>query len=58
MSLEKIPYVLTIGKKEEKDHTVNVRTLGSQDNIDISLDDFIGKLKMKIKLKDKDYNLK
>ena len=57
MSLEKIPYILTIGKKEEKEHSVNIRIFGSQETCDLSLDDFIDKVKLKIKLKERDYNL-
>ena len=57
MSLEKIPYILTVGKKEEKDHSLNIRILGSQKTIDLSLDEFIGKLKLKIKLKERYYNI-
>ena len=57
MSLEKIPYILTIGKKEAKDHSLNIRILGSQDTVDLSLDEFIEKIKLKIDLKEKDYNL-
>ena len=58
MSLEKIPYILTVGEKEEKDHSLNIRILGSQETIDLSLDEFISKLKLKIKLKERDYNIK
>ena len=57
MSLEKIPYILTIGKKEESSHTLNIRILGSQQTVDMSLDEFIDKIKLKIKLMEKDYNL-
>ncbi len=57
MSLEKIPYILTIGKKEEASHTVNVRILGEENTIDLSLDELINKVKMKIKLKEKNYSL-
>ena len=57
MSLEKIPYILTIGKKESKDHSLNIRILGSQETIDLSLDEFINRVKLKINLKEKDYNL-
>ena len=57
MSLEKIPYILTIGKKEEASHTLNIRILGSQQTVDMSLDEFIDAVKMKIKLKEKEYNL-
>lgn len=57
MSLEKIPYILTIGKKEETNHTLNIRILGEQKTVDMSLDEFIDKLKLKIKLKEKFYKL-
>ncbi len=57
MSLEKIPYILTIGRKEEASHTVNVRILGEENTIDLSLDELINKVKMKIKLKEKNYSL-
>lgn len=57
MSLEKIPYILTVGNKEVESHTLNIRILGSQNTVDMSIDEFITKLKLKIKLKEKDYSL-
>ena len=43
-SLQKIPYIVAIGKKEINDNTVSVRTLGSDKNIVMATDDFIEKL--------------
>lgn len=57
MSLEKIPYILTIGKKEESSHTVNVRILGNDKTLDLSLDELINKVKIKIRLKENGYDL-
>ena len=43
-SLQKIPYIVAIGKKEINDNTVSVRTLGSDKNIVMATDEFIEKL--------------
>jgi threonyl-tRNA synthetase len=40
-SLNKVPYILAIGKKEVADKTVSVRKLGSDKNTVMSSDDFI-----------------
>ncbi|MDR1498685.1 MAG: threonine--tRNA ligase [Rickettsiales bacterium] len=55
MSLEKIPYILTIGKKEKSSNTLNVRILGEQDTVDLPVDKFIEAIKLKIKLKESSY---
>ena len=57
MSLEKIPYILTVGKKEEASHTLSMSVLGSQQTVDISIDEFINAIKIKVRLKDKEYKL-
>ncbi|QQG46371.1 MAG: threonine--tRNA ligase [Candidatus Niyogibacteria bacterium] len=38
--LQKIPYILVIGEKEEKDGTVNVRERGKKEQKSMKLDDF------------------
>ena len=43
-SLQKIPYIVAIGKKEIADNTVSVRTLGSDKNIVMDTDKFVEKL--------------
>ena len=48
-SLQKIPYIVAIGKKEINDNTVSVRTLGSDKNIVMATDDFIEKLLLESK---------
>ena len=48
-SLQKIPYIVAIGKKEINDKTVSVRTLGSDKNIVMATDDFIEKLLLESK---------
>tara|TARA_Y100000994_G_scaffold219781_1_gene198522 strand:- start:62 stop:2008 length:1947 start_codon:yes stop_codon:yes gene_type:complete len=40
-SLNKVPYILVVGKKEVADKTVSVRKLGSDKNTVMSADDFI-----------------
>lgn len=44
-SLQKIPYILVIGKNEATDHTVTVRTLGEQQTETITLDAFSQRIK-------------
>jgi threonyl-tRNA synthetase len=59
MSLKKVPYILTIGKKEEIQQTVSVRILGyeSTKTLDIS-PELLGQLLLeKIQQKDLDYRL-
>ena len=48
-SLQKIPYIVAIGKKEINDNTVSVRTLGSDTNIVMATDEFIEKLLLESK---------
>ena len=48
-SLQKIPYIVAIGKKEINDNTVSVRTLGSDKNIVMATDEFIEKLLLESK---------
>jgi threonyl-tRNA synthetase len=40
-SLNKVPYIVAVGKKEVADKTVSVRKLGSDKNTVMSADDFI-----------------
>lgn len=58
LSLQKIPYILTVGKKEKENHEVNIRIFGEQETYNLDLDKFIRLVKEKIKNKDKDYILK
>lgn len=44
-SLQKIPYILVVGKKEAADNTVSIRALGSDKNETMKLDEFINLLK-------------
>ena len=48
-SLQKIPYIVAIGKKEINDNTVSVRTLGSDKNIVMATDEFLEKLLLELK---------
>lgn len=57
LSLQKIPYILVVGKNEKTNHTVSVRILGSEETIEMPVDKFIEKLNLKIKLKERDFNL-
>ncbi|KMQ90021.1 threonyl-trna synthetase [Lasius niger] len=45
LSLQKIPFILAIGRKEAEEGTVSIRELGSQKNTVISLDEAIELLK-------------
>lgn len=47
LSLEKIPFILAIGRKEAEEETVSVRELGSQKNTVLSLEEAIKFLKNK-----------
>ena len=48
-SLQKIPYIVAIGKKEINDNSVSVRTLGSDKNIVMATDEFLEKLLLESK---------
>ena len=48
-SLQKIPYIVAIGKKEINYNTVSVRTLGSDKNIVMATDEFLEKLLLESK---------
>lgn len=50
-SLKKVPYILAIGKKEAEEATIAVRTLGSQAQEIIKVEDFIKRSKEEIKNK-------
>ena len=43
-SLEKIPFILAVGKKELEENTVSVRQLGSKKQEIVDLDTFIGNI--------------
>src|SRR3989344_3095281 len=47
-TLQKIPYLVIIGEKEEKDNVISVRTREGKDERQIALTEFINKLKSKI----------
>ena len=46
----KIPYTLVIGDKEKSSESVNYRKYGSQEQVSISLDDFINMIKEEVTL--------
>ena len=46
--LQKIPYMLIIGKREEAENKIAVRTRGGSDLGVINLDDFLEKIKLQI----------
>lgn len=58
LSLQKIPYILTIGKKEKENQEVNIRIFGEQETYNLGLDKFISLVREKVNNKDKDYILK
>ena len=47
-SLQKVPYILAIGKKEVENEGVSVRELGKSDQYELSLTEFIQKLQSQI----------
>ncbi len=49
-SLQKIPLILAVGKREAEEHSVSVRRLGSEKQESKKLDDFIHDLKHEVKL--------
>ncbi len=46
---QKLPYVVIIGEKEMNNGTVSVRTRGSKDNLEYSIEEFINKITGEIK---------
>ena len=48
-SLNKIPYIVAVGKKEVTDNTVSVRKLGQDKNVVISLEEFIKEILLESK---------
>ncbi len=50
-SLEKIPYILTIGNREAENGTVSIRTLGSKRQEVKSFEDFLDSVKNQVKSK-------
>lgn len=49
--MQKIPYVLVVGEKEETAKTVNVRKRGRKDNAEIKISELISKIEEEIKKK-------
>lgn len=49
--VRKIPFQLVLGQKEQEEKTVTYRKYGSEDQITVSLDDFVSKLRKKIAAK-------
>jgi threonyl-tRNA synthetase len=46
--MEKIPYILVVGDKEEKAKTVAVRARGEKPKFGIKIEDFVKKLRKEI----------
>lgn len=57
LSIQKIPYILTIGKMEKEKNKINIRILGDTKTYDLDIYEFISILKSKVKNKSLDYNL-
>lgn len=57
LSLQKIPYILTVGKKEKENNEINIRIFGEQQTHNLDLAKFMELVREKIKNKDKDYIL-
>ena len=43
--MEKVPYMLVLGAKEEEDNTVSVRLRDSGETLTMSLDEFMARVK-------------
>lgn len=56
-SLEKIPFLIIIGDKEKQNKKITLRILGNEKQISISVEEFILKLKKKVKEKSNGFNL-
>ena len=56
-SLQKVPYIFTVGKKEMENDEVSVRTLGSEKTTNFKVKDIIEKIKHKIETKDRTFDL-
>lgn len=54
-SMQKVPYILVVGKNEMDSNTVTLRTLGSKDTRVLTVHDFIGDLLEKLKVRALDY---
>jgi threonyl-tRNA synthetase len=50
LSLQKIPYILALGKREADERTVALRTLGSTNQEIITLDEIVHRLKDEVKM--------
>lgn len=49
--VQKIPYIIVIGDKEEKNNTIALRPHGQKPQFDVRLDDFLAKIKKEIENK-------
>lgn len=56
-SLQRVPYIFTVGKKEKEDGTVSVRIFGSEETCVLPLDEVIKKINSKVISKSRDYIL-
>ncbi len=57
LSIQKIPYILTIGKQEKEKNKVNVRVLGDTKTCDFTIDEFMNMVKTKVENMALDYDL-
>lgn len=57
LSIQKIPYILTIGKQEKEKNKVNVRVLGNTKTYDLDVDEFINMIRTKVESMSLDYDL-
>ncbi|MCK9574937.1 MAG: threonine--tRNA ligase [Clostridia bacterium] len=46
--IKKVPYMIVVGDKEQDEHTISLRTRGQEGLINMSLDEFITKIKEQI----------
>ncbi|HSQ97103.1 MAG TPA: threonine--tRNA ligase [Rickettsiales bacterium] len=56
-SLKKVPFLIIIGDKEKEGNKITIRTLGSEKQISMDLNEFVSKLKKKVADKSNGFNL-
>ena len=56
-SLKKIPFLIIVGDKEKQNNSITLRIFGNDKQISMNVNDFISKLKTKIKNKSNDFEL-
>ena len=56
-SLQKVPFLLIVGDKEKENNKITIRTLGTDKQVSMKVDEFISKLKKKVEEKTNGFEL-